>query len=171
MNQSDVIKTKLEIVRKFLSRFPDTHVGGSIGLFLHGIDLKRSYEKSDIDLVTAIPLSFAEPLDIENTEDSSQTEDFEYSFRTYPKGYDFPYTKIEIAIRKFIGWDVIEYDGYKYRVSKLNDIYFFKAKYAMNGVEKHIDDFITIATGVRPEREKKKEPILQHSDTTDDLPF
>lgn len=165
------VDKKLEIIRQFQNRFPDTHVGGSLGLYLHGIDLKRDLSKSDIDLVAAVPLSFQEPLDIENTEESSNAEDFDYSFRTYPMGYDYPYTKVEISVRKFIGWDVIEHEGYSYRVSKLPDIYYFKTKYAMKGVTKHIDDFITIATGGRPDRPIGEKILVTVINENDDLPF
>ena len=166
------IEHKLELVRQFQNRFPELHVGGSIGLFLHGVDLKRSLDKSDIDLTSPIPLSFSEPLDIENAEESSNPEDFEYAFMVYPLGYEKPYTKVDISLQPGKEFDVIIHESNSYKVSKLQDIYFWKSKYAAKGIEKHIDDFIAIVTGVRPERKKDEQPAVTVSeDSIDDLPF
>lgn len=70
------MKDKLEIIKMIQIRFPRTHVGGSIGLFLHGIDLKRDLSKSDIDLTSPEVLDFSNPINIEDLEESSNTEDF-----------------------------------------------------------------------------------------------
>jgi hypothetical protein len=43
---------KLQILREFQTKYPDSHVGGSIGLYLHGIDLKRDISRTDLDITT-----------------------------------------------------------------------------------------------------------------------
>lgn len=165
------MESKLGIVRQFQKRFPSCHVGGSIGLLIRGVDLKRSLAISDIDLTTNCELSFKEPVDIADVTETSNPEDFDYQFRYYHTGGI--YTKVEINIAPDKGYDVIEFEGHRYNVSKLADIYFYKSAYAVKGVEKHIDDLITIATGVRPDRAAKEASpqLVTHQTEIDDLPF
>lgn len=54
----------------------------------------------------------------------------------------------------------VEFEGIKYNVSLLNNILFWKKKYARKGVQKHIDDLITIETGVRPAPKSKTSQLL-----------
>jgi len=41
---------KLEMLREFQAKYPDSHVGGSVGLYLHGINLQRDISRTDLDL-------------------------------------------------------------------------------------------------------------------------
>lgn len=154
----------LETVRKIQTLFQTIHVGGSIGLLLHGIDLKRDLSKSDIDLTDKDHIAsnmFIESF--EDTEESSNPEDFEYQFR-----YNYPndrYIKIDISVFPDRQFDVIERDGFKYRVSKKDDIIFYKKKYAENGVKKHQEDLNAMGIEFTV-----KENVQLVSDT-DDLPF
>lgn len=157
---------KLKLIRDFQQRFPGSHVGGSIGLFLLGIDLKRSLDRSDVDMTIQTPLDLSQSLGIENTEESSNPEDFDYQFRHYPDGGD-SYTKIDINISPDKGSTNVVYMGDLYRVSLKEDILFYKNLYAEKGIQKHIDDLITIETGIRPE---VKEVAVTASEI-DDLPF
>lgn len=155
---------KLKLVRDFQQRFPGSHVGGSIGLFLHGIDLQRSLDKSDVDMTIQTPIDPSQPLGIENTEESSHPEDFDYQFRHYPDG-NSAYTKIDINVLPDKQSINIVYKADLYRVSLKEDILYYKKLYAEKGNQKHIDDLITIETGIRPE---VKEVVMSE---TDDLPF
>lgn len=150
----------LKIVREFNEKYPGSHVGGSIGLFLHGFDLKRELRKSDLDITipTPLPPSFQ----IENYEESSAFEDFDIQLRVYPEKNGL-YIKVDINVNAEIGFDVIRFEGNQYNVSKKEDILSWKKKYAQKGIEKHINDLITIETGLRP----AEKPVLNH----DDLPF
>lgn len=141
---SKMIKFKLEALREFQANHPTAHVGGSIGLMLRGIDLHRSLAKSDLDItVDEFVQSAGEKLD-----QRSDANDFDYAFSfPHDDGY---YTKIDLRITPEPSYDVIEFDGHQYNVSKLRDILFWKKKYADKGVQKHKDDLITIETGVRP---------------------
>ncbi len=150
-----IFETKLEAIRIFQTKYPTAHVGGSIGLFLRGVDLKRDLSKSDVDMT------------IDELEKSDRifsavsAEDFDYSFKHFFGPY---YTAIDIRICPEPSFDVIEYKGNKYNVSKLRDILYWKQKYADKGVQKHIDDLETIKTGVRP---SEKKPTINNTD----LPF
>ena len=46
---------RLEIYKSIESVHPGCHIGGSIGLFLHGIDLGRTFIDSDVDICSFKP--------------------------------------------------------------------------------------------------------------------
>jgi len=154
------IEDYLKLVREFQHKYALSHVGGSIGLFLHGLDMKRPLNNSDIDMTlkTLLPETF----DIDDSEESSNPEDFDVQLRVYPNkgGY---YIKVDINVNEKSSFDVIEHGGFKYNVSKKDEILEWKRKYADKGVQKHIDDLIAIETGIRPEE--------KIHDEIDDLPF
>lgn len=156
-----MIKFKLEALREFQANHPTAHVGGSIGLMLRGIDLHRSLAQSDLDItVDEFVLSDDGKLD-----QRSDANDFDYALSfPHSKGY---YTKIDLRITPEPSYDVIEFDGHQYNVSKLRDILFWKKKYAEKGVKKHKDDLITIETGVRPSAQLQE--VM--GDEDDRLPF
>jgi hypothetical protein len=158
------IDKKLQIVKMFQDKYPDTHLGGSLGLYLHGIDLKRDLKYSDIDLTTPDNIDKNQLLIINEVQESSNPSDFDYSLRYHPIDSSV-YVKIEIRISPEPGFIVIEKDGINYNVSKLKDIIFWKTKYANNGSQKHEHDLIVINGGERPAIET---PIFS---SNDDLPF
>lgn len=147
---------KLETVLWFQERYPNSHVGGSIGLMIRGIDLQRQLFSSDLDITTDV----FEIKDNDELEGRSDNNDFDYALKK-PHSDGF-YTKIDIRISTEPLFDIIEFDGNKYNVSKLRDILFWKKKYADKGIKKHIDDLITIETGTRP---------IYQTNTDEDLPF
>jgi hypothetical protein len=158
------IEKYLEAIKAFQERFPTAHVGGSIGLFLHGVDLKRSLGQSDIDMT--IDETPKIDLQIAAYEESSEGSDFDGNFRI--NMVDNKYIKMEIRVNPEPSFDVINYKGIDYNVSKKRDIIFWKTKYAKNGHPKHIDDLIVINGGERPE--PKSKPI-EANEVWDDLPF
>jgi len=141
---------KLNIIKTLLEKYPDSHVGGSIGLFLHGVDLKRNLNKSDIDFTVTAPIDFSQPMNIENLVEPSAPGDFEYSFRMYHSKDGATYTKIEISINPAPIFDIIVYDGYSFRVTKKDHIIMWKKLYASKGSLKHEHDMIVINGGERP---------------------
>jgi hypothetical protein len=158
------MERQLQVLKIFQDRFKDTHVGGSVGLFLRGVDLKRSLDNSDIDLTSKTPIDFTQPLGIENTEESSDPDDFDIQYRYYPNQTSV-YIKVEINVNPEKEYDTITHEGIDYRVSKLEDILFWKQKYADKGVEKHAHDLTVINGGERPE------PKPVEANEVDDLPF
>jgi hypothetical protein len=159
-----MIENILKAVKVFQDKYPDAHVGGSIGLTLHGIDLKRDLSKSDIDITVYNKLP--DIIDIANVEISSNPEDFDYAFRYYPDSGS-RYIKLDIRYCPEPSFEVIEYEGVKYNVSKKVDILYWKQKYADKQVQKHVDDLIAIKTGIRPEPQPYMGPSLR----ADDFPF
>lgn len=144
-----LILQKLEVAKEFQDKYPNSHLGGSIGLLLLGVDLKRDLSKSDLDITTAENI-LKEDI-ISNYEERSDVSDFDYAIqKQFESGY---YLKIDVRISPEPQFDVINFNGINYNVSKLKDILFWKRKYANKGVLKHSNDLITIESGVRPKEE------------------
>ena len=144
------MKNQLKVLYLFQQKYPTSHIGGSIGLHLHGIKLKRNLYYSDLDVVT--------PEFTENkngvAHGCSPVEDFDhrYQINDPETGHFF---KLEIRIDdEQSEYDVVNYEGVDYNVTKKETILHWKQKYAEKGIQKHIDDLITIATGVRPKENK-----------------
>lgn len=158
---SGMMSLKLETLREFQENYPNSCVGGSIGLMLRGISLKRELICSDLDITTK---EFNETkYSIDELSQRSDDNDFDFCLmKTYSNGN---YTKLDIRINFEFTYDVIEFKGFKYNVARVEEILFWKKIYAAKGVEKHADDLITIETGVRPFRINK----TQYD--PDDLPF
>lgn len=161
---TELFNLKLKALREFQQKYPTSHVGGSIGLFLRGIDLQRDLSKSDLD----ITIDEYDPNIIidDNFEESSCNSDFDAQLK-YSNKIDnqYYYSKIEIRVCPEPSFETIEYKGHSYNVSKLRDILFWKKKYSKKGVLKHRDDLITIETGIRP----TYEDFISIDD--DELPF
>lgn len=153
----------LNVIKSFQDKFKTAHVGGSIGLMLHGIDLKRDLSNSDIDMTVDDYTPTDKP---DGFIKSSNPNDFDHQYRINinndPALRD-TYIKMDIRVSPEPSYDVITYNKINYRVSKLRDIIFWKRKYAKKGVQKHIDDLIVIDGGERPSNKNEM--------STDDLPF
>ena len=142
------LKEKLEFILQFQKENKNSHVGGSIGLFIRGINLQRNLDFSDLDFVTDELSSETKDKFRGEIAQSSDARDFDYALRVHhnPKFY----TKVDIRLSSEDAFDVVEFDGNLYNVSRFEDILKWKNHYANKGVTKHIDDLITIDTGVRP---------------------
>lgn len=142
------IRKQLKVLRAFQNKYPKSHVGGSIGLRLLGVDLKRNLYYSDLDITTSEFTPTAKSVE----HGCSPVEDFDYRYQIDDKetGHFF---KLEIRIDdEQSEFDVVNYDGVNYNVTSKKVILSWKQKYAENHSQKHIDDLITIATGVRPKK-------------------
>jgi hypothetical protein len=155
-----LLTLKLEALKEFQTLYPTSHVGGSIGLMLRGVNLKRDLTSSDLDITID---EFDIQLDNQGLEPRSDSNDFDFSLKkNHESGH---YTKIDIRISTEPSFDVVKYKGVEYNVSKIRDIIFWKSKYAKKGVTKHIYDIIVMAGGNRP--------LVQFDNTNDNdkLPF
>lgn len=147
---------KLEMLREFQAKYPDSHVGGSVGLYLQGIDLQRDISKTDLDIT--VP-DFIEELKGAWDENPSDASDFDY-VKMHKSKDNYFCCKIEVRVCPEPSYTTVEFEGHTYNVSLLSNILFWKRKYARKGVQKHIDDLITIETGVRPEPKSKTSQLL-----------
>lgn len=155
MSEQLHIKNKLQTLLDFQQKYPTSHVGGSIGLFIRGIDMQRSLRSSDLDIIID---NFTENdcrCFVKRTENDcccfverSDNNDFDFALKKCNN--DGFCTKIDIRVRPESSFDVVEFEGKRYNVSKLRDILFWKNKYANKGNTKHKNDLVTIETGIRP---------------------
>ena len=74
MKKTDFDLLKLLALKEFQGKYPTSHVGGSIGLMLRGIDLKRDLLTSDLD-ITIDEYNFNENT-IEGIQQRSDSNDF-----------------------------------------------------------------------------------------------
>jgi hypothetical protein len=131
----------LATVKSLQQRYPLTHIGGSVGLFLHGVRLRRWATNgiADIDIVTPYFILF------ESFED--EKDEYEVGYIDGKKsGNDFDETflinslKVDCRIDPKQRYVIIEHEGFKYKVSTFETIMAAKMKYAVAGVQKHKDD-------------------------------
>lgn len=162
------VEDKLKIIQSFQQKFLGSHVGGSLGLMLQGVDLQRDLKKSDIDMTVPGEIELEDALLLDNMEQSSNPDDFDYQFRHYPDGGS-AYVKIDINIAPKRKYNTVVYMDHTYRVSRIEDILAWKHYYSMKGVGKHTDDLETLRTGVRPKEIEKPVPVSANE--IDDLPF
>lgn len=162
-----LLEFKLKTLREFQEKYPTSHVGGSIGLMLRGVDLKRDLSASDLD-ITIDDYEFNSAI-IKNSRKRSDRNDFDYNIQiSSPENF---YVQVDIRINPEPSFEVVTFDGNDYNVSKLRDILFWKKKYAKKGVAKHHEDLITIETGTRPPNSGNYAFKIPLSNWDDDLPF
>jgi len=146
---------QLGVLKDFQTKYPTSHVGGSIGLMLRGVNLHRDLSKSDLD----ITIDQLEKVD-ESYDERSDSNDFDFCVQKELKSGH--YVKIDIRVNPEPSFDIVRFEGETYNVSKERDILFWKRKYADKKVQKHIDDLYAIENNKRPQ---------VAVDLTDDLPF
>lgn len=153
---------KLETLKEFQDKYPLSHVGGSIGLMLLGVKLPRELNKSDLDIT--VDESFDEVETLKHYDKRSDTTDFDLNIeKNHYGGY---YTKIDVRVNPEPSFCQVYFNGIKYNVSLLNNILFWKRKYAAKGFQKHIDDLYFIEN-----LKIKPASIVVNNDNNSDLPF
>ena len=143
-SNKNILDAKLSLILIIQRNYPTLHVGGSIGLFLHGYE-PRSLNRSDIDAVIdefnddAILKLGAHGTDLYK---GSMPSDLDFVFKIPT---DSGAVKLDLRVCPEPSFEVIEYEGYSYNVSKLRDILYWKKQYAKRGVNKHLEDLRSIA--------------------------
>lgn len=141
------IDLKLKVFRDFQLQNPTAHLGGSLGLMLRGIDLQRDLISSDLDVT--VDEYEANNLKVDSLDLTSERNDFDFCTRKTVNDEGL-YVKMDVRVNPEPSFELIEFEGFTYNVSKLRDILFWKNSYARKGVAKHINDLIVIETGIRP---------------------
>lgn len=127
---------------------PTIIVGGSIGLFLHGVVLER--EEVDVDIVLpyysklVVPKDNEVITDVGDGEFKSSGSDFSdtyYLFCDLGNGQGIKEIKMDVAVDPKQRYTVINYNGFDFKVVNMLTIIEAKLRYAMSGGKKHIDDF------------------------------
>jgi hypothetical protein len=130
-----MLERKLKLIRLLQEKYDDLHVCGSIGLFLHGIDLGRDISSSDIDLVKSF----------DNIEQSNRVEEHESDGNDFDYAIDFKDMHFEVRIDPTQKFTTVIHNGFCYKVSELEEIIKWKREYAEMGYEKHHKDLEKIS--------------------------
>jgi hypothetical protein len=125
-----MLERKLRLIQLLQDKYFDLHVCGSIGLFLHGIDLGREVGDSDVDLVKAS----------DDIDKSNRVEDHESDGNDFDYAIDYKDIHFEVRIDPAQKFTTVIYKGELYRVSELDEIIKWKKEYAEKGYEKHQKD-------------------------------
>ena len=142
----------LKLVRYIQEKFPEFHVGGSIGLFLHGVRLKRwmnSGAGSDIDLVSPY---FILPTSSAQDEHRIEYLNVKASANDFDETFIIDDVKVDYRIDPKQRYELVEYRGHVYKVSPLFTILEAKMRYAVGGNKKHIEDFKELTVSVKPKK-------------------
>ena len=150
---------KLDLVKKLQTQYPLVHVGGSIGLYLHGIRLNRFKDvPADIDIIAPYFVLFDDFGDcqVDYIDGKASSNDFDQTFI-------LDSVKVDCRIDPKQAYEVIEYKGFKYKVSKFEVILAAKVRYSEKN-KKHRDDVREMCGVKEPELKKR-------SVTSDCFPF
>lgn len=152
----------LSLVRFLQTKYPHIHVGGSTGLFLHGLWLSRwKSGVGDLDLVAPFYTFFEGDVEkekkdqefkLENKDGKASGNDFDQTFFLNGK-------KVDVRIDPKQSYDIIQLDGFRYKVSKIETILAAKLRYAMNGQAKHRDDIFELVGKLQNTHNKAGDPI------------
>jgi hypothetical protein len=133
---------KLQALNPFLI------VGGSIGLYLHGVRLKRFHSPDVVDYDLALPffqlLQGCIDLKVEN----SMFEKGEGYDTDFERAVTINGIKADLRIDPKQRYEIIEYKGFAHKVTPIETIIRAKANYAhTKWGEKHKDDLIEMILG------------------------
>lgn len=161
-------KMSLETVIKLQTNYPTIHVGGSVGLFLHGIKLKRWCSSDYVpDLDITVPYFVSMEQD-ELFEESEPDEDEAYR-SDFAAHFSYDGVSVDLNIDPKQRWEYIEYKGFKIKVTAIENIIACKMKYALKGKKKHKDDIYEM---VGKDKKRKAMPTADFTlAAIDDLPW
>ncbi len=141
----------LKVLQNFQIKYPNSQIGGSVGLFLLGYDLKRDLSKSDLDILCdnykverKETKTFNEAKLCQQMIDDICLQSKSTSYSDFIDKYYEDDIKVEIS--KIIEAPAVEviYNEFLYKVSPLATILKYKMKYALKGYEKHFNDIIQL---------------------------
>lgn len=162
-----------KLIRELQEKYPTMSLGGSAALFLHGVRLDRWMSRSnhsDIDI--CLPYyqyleTWDKDITVQELNIKRSGNDFDYGFsiedyrvdltpQVAPVNYleiketkSTNFLKIDIKVDPKQRYTFIEYQGFKYKVNRLEVILEAKARYAMAGDNKHIEDLREMTYGSR----------------------
>lgn len=123
---------QLDLAYKLQRQYPGLALGGSIGLFLHGIQLRSNYADSDLDFTADSGEEFS---DLERCDGVKKTESADMDI-----SYESEGIKIQIQMDPTNKWVELLHGDRMFKVSTVPHIISWKIKYSKEGHEKHIDD-------------------------------
>lgn len=165
VEQQEFVKERLNIDawKEIQKRFPMAHVGGSLGLFFHGAYLKRwrSWGGSDLDIVIPYYMNMAfEEKDTKLEASMCKASSNDFNFTLHLESKDIPFTKVDVRVDPLQQYEVIDFEGEKYNVSKLATIIEAKCRYSWRN-EKHAKDLKELIQYGEMEKTFHKEKFLE----------
>lgn len=122
----------LDLARKIQVAHREAIIGGSLALFLHGVRLDRwGKDESDLDLIVPHFILIDRAQGVKNKVEEKY--DFDYVMVVEETG-------IDVKIDNKAMYEVLEFEGFMYKVSRLDQIWAAKCKYSIDGNEKHTSD-------------------------------
>jgi hypothetical protein len=132
-----ILDKKLEFIRSLQEKYPTSHIGGSIGLLMHGYNLRDDYTHSDIDMTVDSGSKALEDAQKDSEELMSDVSEFDYRIATSRSGVSM---KVDVKVDPTQKYNRIIFEGHQYNVTNLETIIKYKELFAERGVQKHIDD-------------------------------
>lgn len=151
ITREEIFLEKLEALKQFQCDYPESVLGGSIGLFLHGVDLKRDLTMSDLDFCMPNCSRLVEDRlnsELVKQHQENSGSDFRHKVNLNHKAEGY-FTKVEVSERD-CDFVYKTYGGFTYRLQPLSDILLWKAHYAFKGISKHKEDLKEIIYGKFP---------------------
>jgi hypothetical protein len=152
----------LDVVQELQKKF-NLSVGGSVALFIQGLMLKRESNQVDLDII----LPYYQRLNLDNSnDDESCIEEIE-EFGGKASGNDFSQTyglstkdgrfiKMDVRVRPEQKYEVVNYNGFEYKVCDILTILEAKMRYAIEGDKKHREDLYKLLN-FNPKKSQEKE--------------
>lgn len=113
----------IEIVKDIQEKYPESCVGGSVGLFLHQMNiLIPTPSLGDIDIISKTEIR----LDNSEIDSRKMSSDFDYSMFL-----NNPSIKIDVKIQEGLEYDIITFNNFDFKVCKLYIILKYIYKYAI----------------------------------------
>ncbi len=134
----------IDIVKKLQDKY-NIIIGGSVSLYLYGLEIDRKEGKIDFDIIMPYyqKMEEFEDLEIEEFDGKSSGNDFSSTFGISEKGTN-RFIKADIRIKPDQKYDVVEYKGNKYKVCDIMATLEAKCRYAIEGNKKHRNDVLNL---------------------------
>lgn len=138
----------LDLVRKLQSKY-NCIVVGSVALYLHGLDIRRTLHAgsgvTDLDIILPYyqEIKSLDNYIIKPTGNKKSGNSFDYSL--FVVDANASTLTIDIKIDPYSKYEEIEYNGFTYKVSPIIDIFEAKIKYIKgggDGTNKHLQDIL-----------------------------
>jgi hypothetical protein len=156
----------LHYVREIQERYPNVYIGGSLALFLHGMKIPRFFNRtSDIDLVVPYFHLFesSEGFTVKHENPKASGNDFDDTFILTTMSGSI---KVDVKIDPMQAYEIVNFAGVNYKVTKAEKIWEAKLRYALKGNNKHLEDLKELM------KVSSKSILSKNSDVSyNDIPF
>lgn len=153
-------KLGIPLVRQIQDKYPHIILGGSVALFLYGVELRRFKDGYDFDIDLITPyftlIETDSIIKVRERDDQTSGNDFDDAFYINGK-------KVDLKIEPKQRYNIVEVNGFKYKLCSLETIIEAKSRYALKGNKKHKGDLYEICKVNITANDKKKD--------IDELPY